>query len=62
MIESIRQHGEKVSDEMRDVRVALRLGELTLDEVKLADAGVLQKNRTRHEVERHAGVGTGTDR
>ncbi len=43
MIESIRQHGEKVSDEMRDVRVALRLGELTLDEVKLADAGVLQK-------------------
>jgi SSS family solute:Na+ symporter len=43
MIESIRQHGEKVSDEIRDVRVALRLGVLTLDENKLIAAGVLHK-------------------
>ena len=46
-VQLIRECGDKVSDEMRDVRVALRLGQLSLDEDKLAAAGVFDKRETK---------------
>jgi SSS family solute:Na+ symporter len=46
-VQLIRERGDKVSDEMRDVRVALRLGQLSLDEDKLAAAGVFDKKETK---------------
>jgi SSS family transporter len=46
-IASIRAQGQHVSDEIRDVRVARRLGQLTLDDDKLTAAGVLSKQPTK---------------